>query len=78
MFSRFARSPQSAREVGLPASTPVSFATVSEGANLRGETAIGYLETTPDGRPAGVKLNPDLASARTYAPTDRVAVLATR
>ena len=58
--------------------TPLSFATVSEGANLRSETAIGYLETTPDGRPAGVKLNPDLASARTYAPTDRVAVLATR
>nr|QMS48183.1 hypothetical protein WG33_0382 [uncultured bacterium] len=56
----------------------MSFATVSEGANVRGETAIGYVEADATGRPVNVKLNPDLASSREYGATDRVVILATR
>jgi voltage-gated potassium channel Kch len=56
---------------------PVSFATVIEAANARGETAIGFLQADAAGRPLGVTLNPDLAASREYAPTDRIVVIAT-
>jgi Trk K+ transport system NAD-binding subunit len=57
---------------------PVTFATLTEAARRRGETAIGYrlardYHTPPD---YGVVLNPEKAAAIAYGPADRLIVLA--
>ncbi|MGH8030191.1 MAG: CASTOR/POLLUX-related putative ion channel, partial [Arenimonas sp.] len=58
---------------------PVSFHTVIEAAARRGETAIGYRLLVHSGDPArgyGVKVNPNKSEMVTFAPEDRIVVLA--
>jgi len=58
---------------------PLTFATVVEAAQRRGETAIGYRRQLPrdvPGQQRGVVLNPRKADVITFAPGDRVIVIA--
>lgn len=58
---------------------PVDFYTVAAGAALRGETAIGYRDVTPEGlgdARATIRLNPAKSETHTYGPGDLVIVLA--
>lgn len=63
----------------VAAGTPDDFYTVVEGARRRCEAAIGY-RVAPDARISerdnGVVLNPRKSVMRTFAPGDRVIVLA--
>jgi voltage-gated potassium channel Kch len=58
---------------------PVTFHTVLEAAARRGETAIGYrqlLHANDATRGYGVKVNPNKSEMVTFAPNDRIVVLA--
>jgi voltage-gated potassium channel Kch len=58
---------------------PVTFATVVEAARRRGEVAIGYRHAATATNPTaayGVVINPAKAATATFAPADRVVVLA--
>lgn len=65
-------------ELYVRAGHPLNFQTVLEAARLRGESAVGYrLAANAQAAPAyGIVLNPDKAASVTFAPDDRVIVLA--
>ncbi|MFC4071368.1 CASTOR/POLLUX-related putative ion channel [Actinoplanes subglobosus] len=69
------------REAGqyVTAGTTVDFYTVLEAARRRGETAIGYslaAQSHDKARAYGVTVNPDKAEKRSFAPNDKIIVLA--
>jgi voltage-gated potassium channel Kch len=69
------------REAGqyVTPGTPVDFYTVLEAARRRGETAIGFslaAQSQDKSHAYGVTVNPDKAEKRTFAPNDKIIVLA--